>query len=243
MSLRQLLLLSSSSYHGYELFHWCKTEIIDFFSKNNVTKILFIPYALKDHDGYTRKVAAILEDWGYKVEGIHTKPNQREAIQQAQSIYVGGGNTFRLLKTLYDKDLVEAIRRRVLTEGIPYVGSSAGTNVATKSIRTTNDMPIVYPPSFDALGLVPFNINPHYLDPDPNSTHRGETREQRIMEFHEENEPPVVGLREGSLLLVDGDKITLIGFNKARLFQQGKEPVEHEPNSDLSFLVNEITNK
>lgn len=126
MHSRQLLLLSSSSYHGYELFHWCKTEIVTFLNKNNVNNILFIPYALKDHDAYTSKVAAILKDWGFKVEGIHTKSDLVLAVHQAQAIYVGGGNTFRLLKTLFDKDLIEPIRKRVLTDHIPYIGSSAG---------------------------------------------------------------------------------------------------------------------
>lgn len=126
MPLRQLLLLSSSSYHGYELFHWCKAEILNFLNKNNVTKILFIPYALKNHDAYTSKVAAVLEDWGFTVEGIHAKSDVLAAVQQAQAIYVGGGNTFRLLKTLYDLNLIEPIRRRVLLDHIPYVGSSAG---------------------------------------------------------------------------------------------------------------------
>uniref|UniRef100_A0A336LIB4 dipeptidase E n=1 Tax=Culicoides sonorensis TaxID=179676 RepID=A0A336LIB4_CULSO len=237
MASRQILLMSSSNLHGHAYLQHAKNDLINFFNKNNVTQILFIPYALKNYDEYTAKVATVLEDWGYRVEGIHTKKNPIEAVTNAQSIYIGGGNTFLLLKTLYEKNLVDLIHRRVVNEGVPYVGSSAGTNVATHSICTTNDMPIVYPPSFNALNLVPFNINPHYLDPDSNGKHKGETREQRIEEFHHFNENAVVGLREGTALYIDGDKITLKGFYNARLFQKGKKPMEYPPESDLSFLL------
>jgi dipeptidase E len=140
---------------------------------------------------------------------------------------VGGGNTFRLLAELHRLGLLDVIRGRV-RGGLPYLGVSAGTNVACPTIKTTNDMPIIQPPSFDALDLVPFQINPHYLDPDPNSTHKGETREDRIREFLEENETPVIGLREGSALLVDGNSVTLLGEKSARLFRRGAEPVEME---------------
>lgn len=199
--------------------------------------MLFIPYALADHDGYTEKVGTVLKRWGFDCEGVHSKPDPLEAVLEAQAIYIGGGNTFLLLKSLYECGLVEPIRDRVLNHSVPYVGSSAGTNVATKSIHTTNDMPIVYPPSFDALALVPFNINPHYLDPEVGGKHQGETREERISQFHEHNEAPVLGLREGSTLLVDGDRATLIGTRKARLFRRGQEPAEFDAGADLSFLL------
>uniref|UniRef100_A0A673KQT4 Alpha-aspartyl dipeptidase-like n=1 Tax=Sinocyclocheilus rhinocerous TaxID=307959 RepID=A0A673KQT4_9TELE len=192
---RRLLLVSNSTLHGGGYLQHCQQQIQDFFGKN-VKRILFVPYALHDRDAYSKTA--------------------RDKFKT-----LGGGNTFRLLKSLYDYKLVTEIRKRVLEDGIPYMGSSAGTNVSTISINTTNDMPIVYPPTFAAIGLVPFNINPHYLDADPNSKHMGETREQRIVQYHEEPDTPcVLGLREGSMLLVEGSKATLLGSTKARLFQR-----------------------
>lgn len=230
--------MSSSAVHGYEYLQHAKNDVTSFLSRNNVDRVLFIPYALADHNGYTEKVGSVLRRWGFSCEGIHTSQNPIAAVRSAQAIYIGGGNTFLLLKTLYDNQLVEPIRDRVLKDGVPYVGSSAGTNVATRSIQTTNDMPIVFPPSFDALNLVPFNINPHYQDPPVDGTHKGETREQRINQFHEINGAPVLGLREGTTLVVDGDKALLTGLHKSRLFQQNTQPVEYEPGSDVSFLLN-----
>uniref|UniRef100_A0A8C2ZN21 Si:dkey-69o16.5 n=1 Tax=Cyclopterus lumpus TaxID=8103 RepID=A0A8C2ZN21_CYCLU len=183
------------------------------FFGRDVKRVLFVPYALHDRDAYTKTA--------------------RDKFST-----LGGGNTFRLLKSLYDNEVLTEIRRRVLEDGVPYMGSSAGTNVATVSISTTNDMPIVYPPAFAAIGLVPFNINPHYVDPDPGSRHMGETREQRITQYHEETDTPcVLGLREGSLLLVEGNTASLLGTTKARLFTRGKPPVEYDPGSDLSCLL------
>jgi dipeptidase E len=156
--------------------------------------------------------------------------------REAEAVFTGGGNTFRLLKTLQDERMIPILQERARA-GMPYLGSSAGTNVATPTIRTTNDMPIVQPASFDALGLVPFQINPHYIDAVPGSTHMGETREQRLKEFHEENETVVVGLREGAWIRVEGGRATLQGANGARIFRRGQEPEERKSGADLSDLV------
>ncbi|KAJ4428298.1 hypothetical protein ANN_24316 [Periplaneta americana] len=215
---RRVLLLSNSTLHGAEYLQHAYEDISKFLKERGVSRILFVPYALKDHDGYTSKVKRVFEKWGYGVSSAHEEKDPVQAVKDAEAFFVGGGNTFQLLKALYDGKLIEPIRKRVLEDGIPYIGSSAGSNVATVSICTTNDMPIVYPPSFAALGLVPFNINPHYLDSNPEK-HMGETREERIRQYHEiPDSPPVVGLREGSLLLIEGDRISLKGNQCARIF-------------------------
>uniref|UniRef100_UPI00398F37F2 LOW QUALITY PROTEIN: alpha-aspartyl dipeptidase n=1 Tax=Pristiophorus japonicus TaxID=55135 RepID=UPI00398F37F2 len=184
--------------------------------------MLFVPYAFHNKDAYAKRARQKFESLGYGLDSIHEAANPVEAIQKAEGIFIGGGNTFRLLKSLYDNNLVSELHRRVFQDGIPYIGSSsAGTNLGTANISTTNDMPIVFPPSFKAIGLIPFNINLHYLDADPNNEHMGETREKRIEQYHEEPDtPPVLGLREGSMLLVEGDKVTLLGSTRARLFIQ-----------------------
>ncbi|XP_035994810.1 alpha-aspartyl dipeptidase isoform X1 [Fundulus heteroclitus] len=236
---RRLLLVSNSTLHGSGYLDHCQQHISSFFGKN-VKRVLFVPYALHDRDAYTKTARNKFKTLGYEVDGIHEATDPVEAVRKAEGIFIGGGNTFRLLKSLYDNNVVAEIRKRVMEDGVPYMGSSAGTNVATISINTTNDMPIVFPPTFSAIGLVPFNINPHYLDPDPNSRHMGETREQRITQYHEEPDTPcVLGLREGSLLLVEGNKATLLGSTKARLFTSGKPSVEYDPGSDLSFLLSD----
>ncbi|XP_052004204.1 alpha-aspartyl dipeptidase-like isoform X2 [Xyrauchen texanus] len=239
---KRLLLVSNSTLHGGGYLQHCQQQIQVFFGKG-VKRILFVPYALHDRDAYTKTARDKFKTLGYEVDSVHETPDPVEAVRKAEGIFIGGGNTFRLLKALYDNKLVTEIRKRVLDDGIPYMGSSAGTNVSTISINTTNDMPIVYPPTFAAIGLVPFNINPHYLDADPNSKHMGETREQRIIQFHEEPDTPcVLALREGCMLIVEGNKATLLGCTKARLFQKGKQTTEYEPGSDLSFLLTDAQN-
>ncbi|GIY41391.1 probable alpha-aspartyl dipeptidase [Caerostris extrusa] len=215
---------------------WGYLEI--FFSKSQVKKLLFVPYACRDYDGYVKKVEPALKKQGFEMESIHEKPDPVAAVHESQGIFIGGGNTFLLLKTLYDKKLIEPIHDCVFNKGIPYMGSSAGTNVATRSINTTNDMPICMPPSFEALKLVPFNINPHYIDTDPNSTHMGETREQRIKEFLLEPEcSPVLALREGSGLIVDDGKITLFGRKPARFFKKDQTAIEKNYLTTYGYYV------
>jgi dipeptidase E len=195
-----------------------------------VKSVLFIPYALKDWVSYSEKARQRFYSMGYLLRSIHESANAQRAIENAEALFIGGGNTFRLLKALFE--MLGGIRHQV-EGGMPYIGASAGSNVACPTIRTTNDMPIVEPPSLNALGLVDFQINPHYLDPDPNSRHMGETREERILQFLEENEVPVVGLREGALLRVERSKTQLKGSSGARLFKRGHDPVELEPGADL----------
>jgi dipeptidase E len=230
--MRRLLLVSSSRVHGTGYLEHCASQIKANFKQS--ASVLFVPYAIKDHDGYEATVAERFNELGLTLTSIHRAADPVKAVEQADGIFIGGGNSFRLLKRLYDEHLIEPIRRRVAA-GMPYMGSSAGSNMACVTIKTSNDMPIVYPPSFDALQLVPFQINPHYLDPDPSSTHQGETRELRIAEFHEENATPVIGLREGSMLVIDGDSITLEGKTGAKLFLQGEPPRECEPGMQLTL--------
>ena len=195
-----------------------------------------MPFALHDRDKYAAQARERFTKMGYELDSIHTINEPAKAVREAEAIFIGGGNTFRLLKALYDHDLLDPIRKRV-SEGMPYIGSSAGSNVAAPTIRTTNDMPIVQPPSFEALGLVSFQINPHYLDADPNSTHKGETREERLIQFLEENETPVVGLREGAMLRIENRKTLLKGSTGARIFRCGHEPVETLPGDYLDDLL------
>jgi dipeptidase E len=179
---------------------------------------------------------------GYHLDTIHEAPDPFEALSEAEAIFVGGGNTFRLLDTLYRLDLLRSLESKVRND-TPYVGVSAGANIACPTIKTTNDMPIIYPPQPIALRLIPFQINPHYIDPDPDSKHRGETREMRIHEFHEENDAPVLGLREGSVLRLEGQELLLTGLSSARLFRKGREPKEISPGAWLNFLLEPLTEK
>jgi len=217
----RLLLISSSFVHGFGYLDHPEPEMRAFLGAGR--RVAFVPFAAHDHDTYTATVRERLGRMDLDVVTI-------DEVDNADAIFVGGGNTFRLLKTLHERDLLTPIRDRVRA-GLPYLGSSAGTVITAPTMRTTNDMPIVQPPSFDALGLVAYQINPHYLDPDPQSTHKGETREERIREFHEENETPVVGLREGSILCVEDSVTTLLGEKAARVFRRGAEPVEMKPGT------------
>ena len=234
---RSLLLISNSTLHGSGYLDHCADEIKKILGDRK--NVLFIPYARPSgitHDEYTKIARERFEKMGFKLKGIHEFKSPKDAVKSAESIFIGGGNTFVLLSGLYKADILDEIRNKVKS-GIPYIGTSAGSNVACKSIKTTNDMPVVYPPSFDALGLAPFNINPHYLDPDPNSKHKGETRETRIKEFHFFNSDYVVGLREGAMLHVIGDKITLKGTTGARIFKDNMEPKDYKPGDSLDFLL------
>jgi len=232
--MRRLLLISNSTSHGGGYLDHCESEILDLLG--GVKRVLFVPFALYDRDGYADKARERFERMGFGLDSLHRAADPVTAARSAEAFFVGGGNTFRLLDALYRQGVLDPIRERV-EAGAPYIGTSAGSNVACVTIKTTNDMPIVQPPSFDALGLVPFNINPHYLDPDPGSTHMGETRELRIAEFHEENDPPVIGLRESAMLRVEGHGVELKGTTGARLFRRGMEPQELAPGARLDFLL------
>lgn len=231
----RLLLVSNSTLHGSGYLDHCADPIRDFLGAG-VRRVLFIPFALADRDAYAAQARARFAALGYELDSIHQAPDPHAALTRAEAVFTGGGNTFRLLRELYVRDLLQPLRARALA-GMPYIGSSAGSNIAGPTIGTTNDMPIVEPPSFRALALVPFNLNPHYLDPDPSSQHMGETREKRIEQFHEENPQPVVGLREGAMLRVEDRRMSLLGVRGARIFRRGQTPVEAAPGADLSELL------
>lgn len=235
--MKNLILASTSTLHGQEYLEYLIPLLKRHFS--DCSEILFVPYARPGgitHDEYTSVAQKAFKKAGLQVKGLHEYETPLEAVKKAEGIFTGGGNTFLLVQQLYNYNLLPVLKE-VLNTGIPYLGTSAGTNIAGLTMKTTNDMPIVYPPSFNTLGLVPFNINPHYLDPDPESTHKGETRETRIREFHRFNTPPVVGIREGSWLEVNGKDIKLKGSLTARIFEAGQDPYEVEPET----LLNDLT--
>lgn len=234
---RNLLLVSSSTVNGSGYLDHCEDALRGVF--DGVGGLLFVPFARPggvSHDDYTAAARVRFAAMGFDLVGLHEVADPVTTVRKAEGVFIGGGNTFVLLRDLYEAGVVEPLRERVRA-GMPYAGTSAGSNVAGPSIRTTNDMPIVYPPTFEALAFVPFNLNPHYLDPDPGSTHKGETRETRIREFHHFNEQPVVGLREGGMLRVKNERMTLEGLAGARLFRHGQDPEEYMPGDDLSFLL------
>ncbi len=230
----RLLLLSNSTNHGEGYLDHAISSVLEFFGA--ARRLAFVPFALHDQAAYAAKVRARLEPEGFEVARVTPDAAGATLLEEAQSVFVGGGNTFRLLDRLQRSGLLETLRRRV-SGGLPYMGASAGTNIAAPTLMTTTDMPIVQPPSFEALGLIPFQINPHYLDADPNSTHMGETRETRLREYLEENERPVLGLREGAWLRLEGARLTLAGRRGARLFRRDADPEEHAPGADLSWLL------
>lgn len=230
----QLLLISNSTLYGSGYLDHAESEIRDFLGE--VKRVLFVPYALHDRDAYAETAIQRFAKMGYELTSIHTTAHPVRAVRDTEAIFIGGGNTFRLLKALYEFNLLDPIRQRV-HDGMPYIGSSAGSNVAAPTIKTTNDMPIVQPPSFNALGLVWFQINPHYLDPDKNSTHMGETREQRLLQFHEEDSTPVAALREGAMLRIEDGVTLLKGSSGARIFRRGLEPTEALPGDQLDALL------
>ena len=231
-----LLLISNSTNAGEEYLKYPIAEIAK--TLKGVSEVVFIPYAAVtfSYDEYEAKVQARFNEIGVKVKSIHHALNKRNFLRNAEAVVIGGGNTFALLKKMQEEDLLDVIHRRVKS-GMPYVGWSAGSNVTCPTICTTNDMPIVQPESFRAIGLVSFQINPHYLDANPEG-HAGETREQRILEYLEANRSRyVVGLREGCMLRIDDNGIELIGSRPMRIFKKGQPTYEVNPGDDISFLL------
>ena len=224
--MKRLLLVSNSTQYGRGYLDHVDSELRRLIGR--ARRVLFAPFALFDREAYVAKARNRFQAMGYELEAL----GGRDQLEGAEALFVGGGNTFRLLKSLQDMELLAPIRRRV-AEGMPYVGSSAGTIIAGPTLKTTKDMPIVQPQSFEALALVDFQISPHYLDPDPTSVHMGETQEERILQFLEENDAPVVGLREGGWIRVEGSTATLGGSPPGRVFARGRTPLEVKPGEAI----------
>jgi dipeptidase E len=238
--MKHIILASTSTLFGEAYLEYLKPVISELF--RDVPEIIFVPYARPggiSHDAYTAKAAEAFEALNIAVKGLHTFPDPVAAIRQAKGFFTGGGNTFLLVKQLHEQGLMQPLKQAA-ESGVPYLGASAGSNIGGINMQTTNDMPIVYPPDFSTMGLVPFNLNPHYLDPDPNSQHNGETRETRIKEFHTQHTIPVVGLREGSWIRVWGSEVTTQGHFHSRIFEAGKEPYEIPPGSVIAFGNNAL---
>ena len=224
--MKNLIIASTSTIHGSDYLEYILPELQSFFK--DTKEIVFVPYARPSgitYDEYTNIVKKAFATINLKVKGIHQFKNPITAIKKAKGIFIGGGNTFELVSQLYKHKLMDTIKS-VVELGTPYFGTSAGSNICGPTMQTTNDMPVSYPPSYNTFGFIKYNINPHYLDPEPNSTHKGETRETRIFEYHIFNSTPVLGIREGNWLDVKGEKITLCGKLTTRLFQQNKKPIE-----------------
>lgn len=229
-----IILASTSTLFGGEYLEYLREELIQLYK--GIDEIVFIPFARPggiSHDEYTAKARSFFETINIQVKGLHEFEDKIEALQQAKGFFTGGGNTFLLVKTLHEEGLMSVLKENV-TDGKPYLGCSAGSNIGGQNMKTTNDMPIVYPPSFDCMGLVPFNLNPHYLDPNPDLKHNGETRETRILEFLTQNDLKVVGLREGNWIRRINNTITVQGSELTRIFEKDKEPYEIEAGSTLS---------
>ncbi|GHC56081.1 dipeptidase PepE [Ulvibacter litoralis] len=234
--MKNLIVASTSTIYGGTYLDYLLETVSDLFAETD--EIIFIPYARPggiSHDHYTEKTSEVFKKINKKVRGIHTFENPVEAIQHAKGVFTGGGNTFVLVSQLYSNRIMQPLREAIY-KGLPYLGTSAGSNICGLTMQTTNDMPIVYPPSFKTLGAIPFNINPHYLDPIPGIKHMGETRETRIKEYHTQNSAPIIGLREGSWLEVKGDDITLRGIPSARVFEQDEDPYEIQTGTSLSHF-------
>lgn len=228
-----IILASTSTLFGGEYLEYLKEELINLFE--GIDEIVFIPFARPggiSHDDYTAKAQSFFEKINIKVKGLHEFDDKIAAVNNAKGFFTGGGNTFLLVKTLHEENLMSVLKNNV-ESGKPYLGCSAGSNIGGQNMKTTNDMPIVYPSSFDCMGLVPFNINPHYLDPNPELKHNGETRETRIKEFLTQNDVKVVGLREGNWIRKIGDRITVEGSELTRIFEKDKEPYEVKPGTEL----------
>lgn len=231
--MKNLIIASTSTIHGSEYLEYLLPTLSTHF--RNVKNLLFIPYARPSgisYDDYTAKAKAVFSTIHIDVKGIHEFKNPTKAILNAEAIFTGGGNTFELVNQIYKNNIFDVLKE-VVENGIPYLGTSAGSNICGVDMMNTNDMPIVYPPSFKTLEFIPFNVNAHYLDSVEDSTHMGETRETRIKEFHEYNTTSVIGLREGSWLEVNGNSILLQGKLSARVFKQNEKPYELESGSEV----------
>lgn len=237
--MRNMIVASTSTIHGTGYLEYLLDDLLAVFKQEHISQLLFIPYARPEgisHDDYTQKVHHVLSSHDIKVTGIHTIEDKAAAISNTQAIFTGGGNTFQLVKMLHEKELMQPLRSAIF-KGTFYLGTSAGSNICGLNMRTTNDMPVVQPSSFKTTGALGYNVNPHYLDPIVGSTHMGETREQRIKEFHFYNHIPVIGLREGSYIRVKGKQEILHGKDTARVFLKDHQPVEVSSGYDFAQLV------
>lgn len=228
-----IVLASTSTLFGGNYLEYLKEEIEILYK--GIDEIIFIPFARPggiSHDDYTEKAREFFSEINIKVKGLHEFEDEKLAVNEAKAFFTGGGNTFLLVKTLHEKGLMQVLKKNV-EAGKPYLGTSAGSNIGGLNMKTTNDMPIVYPPSFETMGLVPFNINPHYLDPNPDLKHNGETRETRIQEFLTQNDVKVIGLREGNWIRRIADKITVEGNELTRIFEKDKDAIEIESGTIL----------